>query len=199
MNNRTSANGLVQGDRFADLLFLGPSQEGPSNSPNTFGKKCNIVKRKLWIIFLCLGLSAALLAIAQQAKATLGESVDSVESDRKAFSAVKHATTVRNGYSIHELALDGTFVREYVSPSGIVFGIAWNGMTYPDLTPLLGAYASEYQTAQRQTPRSPGHRHYQMVKADRVVVEKWGHMRNLKGRAYVPALIPPGVSIDEIK
>jgi len=37
------------------------------------------------------------------------------------------------------------------------------------------------------------------VRTDRVVVEKWGNMRNLQGRAYAPALIPPGVSIDEIK
>jgi hypothetical protein len=157
------------------------------------------MKRKLCLIFLCLSLSAALLAIAQQAQATLGESADSVASDQKSLSAVKRATTVRNGYTVHEFALDGTVVREYVSPSGIVFGIAWNGLTYPDLTPLLGSYASEYQAALRQTPRRPGHRRYQMVKTDRIIVEKWGHMRNLKGRAYAPALIPPGVSIDEIK
>ena len=191
--------GSGQGDRFADLLLLGPNQEDPSNSPKTFGEGPNIVRRKLCIIFLCLGLFATLLAIAQQAQAALGESADSVELDRKALSAVKHATTVRNSYSIHEFALDGTVVREYLSPSGIVFAIAWNGLTYPDLTPLLGSYAGEYQAAQRQTPRRSGHRRYQTVKTDRIVVEKLGHMRNLQGRAYAPALIPPGVSIDEIK
>jgi Protein of unknown function (DUF2844) len=161
-------------------------------------KDASIMKRKLYTMFLCLGLSMGVLAIAQQVGATLGESVDSVESDRKALSAVKGATTVRNGYTVQEFALDGTFVREYLSPSGIVFGIAWNGLTYPDLTPLLGSYASEYQEALRQTPRKPGLRRHQTVKTDRIVVQKWGHMRNLQGRAYAPALIPPGVSIDEI-
>jgi hypothetical protein len=159
----------------------------------------SIIKRKLYALFLCLCLSVALLVIARQTKATLGESADSVASDRKALSAVQRAITVRNGYTVHEFALDGTIVREYVSSSGIVFGIAWNGLSYPDLTPLLGSYASEYQAALQQRPRRPGHRRYQMVKTDRIVVEKWGHMRNLQGRAYAPALTPPGVSIDEIK
>jgi len=157
------------------------------------------MERKLYTLFLFLGLSMGVLAIAQQVGATLGEFVDSVESDRKALSGVKRATTVRNGYTVQEFALDGTFVREYLSSSGIVFGIAWNGLTYPDLTPLLGSYAGEYQTALRQTPRKPGLRRDQVVKTDRVVVERWGHMRNLQGRAYAPALIPPGVSLDEIK
>jgi hypothetical protein len=157
------------------------------------------MKIKLYTLFLCLGLSMGVLAIAQHVQATLGESVDSVASDQKALKAVKRATTGRNGYTVQEFALDGTAVREYVSPSGIVFGIAWNGLTHPDLTPLLGSYAGEYQTALRQTPRKPGLSRYQSVKTDRVVVEKWGNMRNLQGRAYAPSLIPPGVSIDEIR
>ena len=168
-------------------------------SPFAFPLTSSIMKRKLYTLFLCLGLSMGVLAIAQQVQATLGESVDSVASDQKALKAVKRATTVRNAYTVHEFALDGTFVREYVSPSGIVFGIAWNGLTYPDLTRLLGSYADEYQTALRQTPRKPGLSRYQAVKTGRIVVEKWGHMRNLQGRAYAPALIPPGVSLDEIK
>ena len=156
------------------------------------------MKRRIYALLL-LGLSLVALVTAQQVQATLGESVDSVAADQSAFSAVKHASTVRNGYSVHEFALDGTVVREYVSSSGIVFGIAWNGLTYPDLTPLLGSYATEYQAALRQTPGRPGLRRHQTVKTDRIVVQKWGHMRNLQGRAYAPDLIPPGVSIDEIK
>jgi hypothetical protein len=162
-------------------------------------KDASIMKRKLYALLLGLGLFVAALGTAQQAQAGLGESADSVASDRKALSAVQRATTAHNGYTVHEFASDATVVREYVSPSGIVFGIAWNGLTYPDLTPLLGSYASEYQAALRQTPRRPGLRRYHTVETDRIVVQKWGHMRNLQGRAYAPALIPPGVSIDEIK
>ncbi len=150
-------------------------------------------------MFLCFVLSMALLAMAKETQAALGESVDSVGADQEALAAVKRATKVRDGYSIHEFTMDGTAVREYVSPSGIVFGIAWNGLVHPDLTRLLGSYAGEYETALEQRPRKRGLQRHEALKTDHIVVEKWGHMRNLQGRVYAPDLIPPGVSIDEIR
>ncbi len=157
------------------------------------------IKRRLYSLALYLGLSLAFLANAQQTQATLGESGDSVAADQKALSAVKCGTTFRPNYTVHEFKSDGTVVREYVSPSGIVFGIAWSGLTHPDLKPLLGSYAGEYEAALNRTPPKPGISRNARVEADRVVVEKWGQMRNLQGRAYAPDLIPPGVSADEIK
>ena len=149
-------------------------------------------------LLLGLSLVLAILSAAQLAQATLGEPADSVAADRKVLSAALGVTTISQGYTIHELKSETRTVREYVSPSGIVFGITWTGLTHPDLTPLLGSYNDDYQKALGQTRRQPGRRHVQ-VKTDSVVVEKWGHMRNLQGRAYAPALIPPGVSLDEIK
>jgi hypothetical protein len=156
------------------------------------------MKKTLSVLFLSVCLSAAALGAAGKAQAALGGSVDSVESDRQILLAVRSGTTVSPAYTIHEMVSDATTVREYVSSAGIVFGIAWNGLVYPDLTPLLGSYADEYQKAMRQAPRQPGRRHAQ-VKTDQVIVEKWGHMRNLQGRAYAPGLVPQGVSVDEIK
>jgi hypothetical protein len=154
--------------------------------------------KKIYTLFLGLGLAATALVAAELARAALGGSADSILSDRKALSAVRSATTVRSGYTVEEAVSESTVVREYISPSGIIFGIGWNGLVHPDLTLLLGSYASEYGEALQRTPRKPGRRYHQ-VKTNRVVVEKWGHMRNLQGRAYAPALVPPGVSIDEIK
>ncbi len=156
------------------------------------------MKRRLDALFPALVLFAAILAAAQPTQATLGEPVDSVTSDQKALSAALGAKTARTGYTVQEVVSDSVRVREYISPSGVVFGIAWNGLIHPDLSPLLGSYAGEYREALRQTPRKPGRRSSK-VKTNRLVVEKWGHMRNLQGRAYAPALIPPGVSVDEIK
>lgn len=155
------------------------------------------MKRRIYDFFLCLCFCAALPV--PLALATLGESVDSVAADQKALSGGKKSILSGNGYTIHQFETGGSCVREYVSPSGIVFGIAWNGPAYPDLKPLLGSYAADYQKALRETPRNRGRRHQSIVKTDRVVVEKWGTMRDLQGRAYAPALIPPGVTIDEIK
>lgn len=156
------------------------------------------MKRKVCGLLAGLGLMGAFLAMVQQAEATLGGPADSVTTDRKALSAVLRATTVQPGYTVQEITSDATNVREYVSPGGIVFAIAWNGIMHPDLTTLLGSYAGEYQQALQNTPRHMGMRRRE-VRGSRVVVEKWGHMRNLQGRAYVPALVPSGVAIDEIK
>jgi hypothetical protein len=156
------------------------------------------MKRRLIALFLSLVILAAAFATVPGVQAALGESADSVDLDRKALSAVRGVTTVRNGYTVHAIESASAVIREYISSSGVVFGIAWNGMLHPDLTQLLGSYTSEYREALQQTPRNPGQRRLQ-VKTDRLVVQKWGHMRNLQGRAYAPALIPPGVSIDEIK
>ena len=69
---------------------------------------------------------------------------------------------------------------------------------HPELSQLLGHYAAEYREALDRTARTHGQRRLQ-VKTDRIIVEKWGHMRNLQGRAYVPELISPGINVDEIK
>ena len=152
--------------------------------------------RFFYMIFL--GLFLTVFATAVQVRATIGESVDSVASDQKALSATRRTAKTSTTYTIHEIRTETLTVREYVSLSGVVFGIAWNGLTHPDLTPLLGSYVSEYQKALIHGRRQPGRRHV-TVKTDGIVVEKWGHMRNLQGRAYAPALIPQGVSVDEIK
>jgi hypothetical protein len=149
-------------------------------------------------LLLCLAFSAVVLFAARSARATLGGSADSVESDRRALSAVRGGTTVHNSFSVEEIHYGATAVREYVSPEGIVFAIAWNGTRHPDLTALLGSYAGSYSEALQKTPRQPGARHLSL-KADGVVVEEWGHVRSLQGRAYAPDLIPPGVALDEIK
>jgi hypothetical protein len=156
------------------------------------------MNRRLYLIFICLALSSGVLIAVQPVRATLGESVISIESDRKALSAVQRGTAIQNGFTVQEIKSGSTTVREYISPSGVVFGVAWNGLIRPDLTQLLGGYSNEYHEAWRRIPHNRGRSHLD-VKTNRVVVQQWGHMRNLRGRAYVPLLIPSGVSVDEIR
>jgi hypothetical protein len=155
------------------------------------------MKRNTGVVLVFLAFLITALA-SGTAFATLGGTADSVESDRAALAAVKRNVTSSDGYTVHEIAYNGTTVREYVSANGIVFAIAWNGNRSPDLTTLLGSYANEYQSALQNTPHRPGVRH-SSIKTDDVVVERWGQVRNLQGRAYAPSLIPTGVTIDEIK
>jgi len=156
------------------------------------------MERQITTLFISLGLTVLSLTAAGPVQAALGEPVDSVASDEAALTTKRVSKTARSGYTVQELRSDSVTLREYVSPAGIIFAIAWNGLIHPDLTQLLGAYADEYRTTLRNVPRELGRRR-QKVETNQVVVETWGQMRNLKGRCYVPALIPSGVSVDEIK
>jgi len=156
------------------------------------------MKTRICSLSLSLVLFLVMFPDGRRVQASLGESAGSIESDSKALSAVKRGVTVHNGYTVQEIYSEADTVREYVSSSGIVFGIAWNGLVYPDMTQLLGSYNGEYQKALKRTMRQKGSRHLR-VKSQNIIVEKWGHMRDLHGRAYAPALMPPGVSVDEIK
>ena len=150
------------------------------------------------IIGTLVSLLAVNTIVARAAFAALGGSADSIEKDRKALAIVRSSTTTAKKYTIVESGSAMTSVREYLSPSGVVFGVAWAGMVHPDLTVLLGVYSDEYSQARARTSR----RHNRgpvRLSTSRIVVEKWGHARRLKGRAYAPALIPSGVSIDEIR
>jgi hypothetical protein len=87
-----------------------------------------------WVIAFML----CTLAAPPRASAILGGDVSSVETDRAHLqSALRVARTEQ--YEMHELASpSGTIVREYVSPEGRVFGVAWQGPWLPDLRQLLG-------------------------------------------------------------
>ncbi len=144
--------------------------------------------------------AAALVAAlaTPPARAALGEAGASIAADGRALSAVARGTTDRGAFSVHELVRGGTTIREFVSPQDVVFAVAWSGLADPDLGPLLGSYASDYQRAARSAPRVKGKR-ASRVAGDSVVVERWGHMRDRHGRAWVPDLVPQGVNFDEIR
>ena len=129
--------------------------------------------------------------------ATLGEPLSSLDSNRAVLKAVHKSTVIIGVYAIHEDISESGRIRQYVSSNGIVFAVAWNGVSHPDLANLLGSYYDDYNQVQRNMPRRPGNRHA-LLRGNRVVVEKWGHMRNLQGRAYAPTLLPIGVTTDEI-
>ena len=159
------------------------------------------MKRKrtgLLAIMLAFAFSVAFLAAARDALAVLGGPVDSVNKDMAALKATRSQVTTLPGYSVHEIASGALTLREYVSSDGIVFGIAWDGLLSPKLSYLLGAYYSQYREARRQVPPSHGKKSMR-VKANDVVVEKWGHMRSMHGRAYAPLLLPAGVSPDIVR
>ncbi|MBF0568706.1 MAG: DUF2844 domain-containing protein [Nitrospirae bacterium] len=152
-------------------------------------------------LFIVFAILAVVLLPSPLVNAAIGGSIDSVESDRKALSAPNSSVPqmVFDGYTVAEINSGASAIREYISPDGVVFAVVWNGPVHPDLTPLLGYYNDEYVNALRQTPRMHGKRHSRVKTPSGLVVERWGHMRSVRGRAYVPELIPSGAGVDDIK
>jgi hypothetical protein len=155
------------------------------------------MKKISFSFLLCIYLATAMLITPKPARAALGESADSIATDRHILKAVKGTTTSYGSYSVHELKSGPISVREYVTSSGVVFAIAWNGLTHPDLAPLLGSFVKEYTEGLRNAPHERGRRSGR-VATNHLVVEKWGHLRSLHGRAYLKALMPPEVTVNEI-
>jgi len=120
-----------------------------------------------------------------------------VARDRDALAMARQPASARGSVTVHELRSSTVAVREFVSPSGTVFAVAWSGLTRPDLGPLLGSYYDEYRTAASRGP--PTGRRPRRVETARMVVETWGHARGLHGRAYLPALVPAGATLDDVK
>jgi hypothetical protein len=137
-----------------------------------------------------------LMAATAPAFAALGGDAASVDADRVRMKAT-HRMITGSTYSVQEIQTPaGTTIREYVSPGGKVFGVVWQGPQMPDLRQLFGDYFGTYQDAAKAKRTSRGA--LRVVQPD-IVVHSGGHMRAFFGRAYVPQLVPTGVSIDDIK
>jgi hypothetical protein len=130
------------------------------------------------------------------AYAVLGGPADSVTADQARMGG-HLASSKGPNFTVEQVSTSsGTVVNEYVSPAGTVFAVSWRGPRPPDLSQLLGSYFAEYQAAAAQV--RPQRRPLK-VTTGTVVVEAAGHMRDLRGRAYVPSLIPAGVTADDIQ
>jgi len=156
--------------------------------------------RNLFLTFSSLILAASVLNLSAPpiCQAGLGEPAASIVKDEKALAVKKKSVQNFSAYTVHEIKNNTLTIRQYVTPSNVVFAIAWSGLMQPDLDELLGAYAPEYKKTTRQLKRQPGRRYFKAATGN-VVVEKWGHLRKMQGRAYLPALIPDGVAVDEIR
>ena len=142
-------------------------------------------------------LMLALLTASMPSQATLGQDVDSAETDRARLHA-RRAVRAAAGHTVHEIQLpSGTVVREFVSPAGKVFAVTWQGPTLPDLQQILGEDNFQTFIGSPIAQRSP--RRLRLVQHDRLVVESAGGPRAFSGRAYVPALVPAGTRMADLQ
>jgi hypothetical protein len=146
--------------------------------------------------FLRAALLAA-LALPLACHAALGDKVSSVQSDQKKMRAASRQVQDRAQFKVHEMQGEaGTVVREYESPDGVIFAVAWEGPVKPDLKQLFGKYFDQYRNADRSA--HTGHRQSTVRQPD-LVVRSSGHMRAFAGLAYLPQQLPAGVNVDDLQ
>jgi hypothetical protein len=131
--------------------------------------------------------------------AALGNNDGSVQKDKKYFNG---AVTLDN-FSTHRVyrivTTNGCVVREFVSPSGTVFGVAWQGPYIPDLRQLLGSHYHTYIDALKAERMKYRGRRPLNINKNGLIVQMSGHMRAYRGRAYLTALLPQGIDITTIR
>jgi hypothetical protein len=127
--------------------------------------------------------------------AVLGQPVASVHSDQQRMRG-EIRSVIHTGYSVQQITTpDGGVVKEYVTPTGMVFAVSWQTRTMPNLQQLFGSYFSQFQQVSEAKSRR---RRGVVVRTNQLVVESGGHMRSFHGRAYIPTLLPPNVPLSAI-
>jgi hypothetical protein len=150
--------------------------------------------RHSFSITQCLA-ALLMMALPMSCSAALGENESTIAAEQAQMNATRRVTRT-DTHAVHEMQTPaGHVIREYVSPTGTVFGIAWQGPSKPDLKQLLGSHFNELQPAQRTAIR----RGPAVINQPGLVLEMSGHMRAFAGRAYLPQLLPAGVQAEAIR
>ena len=146
-------------------------------------------------------LACGLALASPLAGATLGEPAWSIETDRARVQGerrVVQAATTR--VQVHVITqADGSTIKEFVTPGGIVFAVAWSTRLKPRLDTLLGAQAPRYAAAASAAMATPGVRHGVTLASDDLVVQASAHLNAHAGLAYLRSLVPEGVHIDDLR
>jgi hypothetical protein len=146
------------------------------------------------LLILVLNLSSALPAWA-----SLGGDAVSIQADQIHMQGTRTANAAQS-YTVHEIqAASGTVVREYLSPEGKVFAVAWHGPWMPDLRQLLGSYFEQYRAAVQSPSGARVARKPVTIDQPGLAVQIGGHIRAFSGRAYLPELLPTGVRAEDIQ
>jgi hypothetical protein len=138
------------------------------------------------LLFTCAGVSRAALGGSPERFDAVGATVVSSSSAASA-NYVTRDTTLSTG----------THIREYVSNSGIVFAVVWDGPVLPDLKALLGEHFDTMVAESARMPRAG--RSHLATDDPEVVIHSGGHMRAFEGNAWIPAAFPAGFTADDVR
>lgn len=137
---------------------------------------------------------AVAMALPIASYAALGAAPGAGSSSVKSLRATQPGAA---SYSVHEsLTADGVTVREYVLSSNVVFAVTWQGPVRPDMSALLGSYFPNFVAAGEARPHGTG----PMIEHNGdLVIQSAGRPGRFFGKAYLPRLVPAGVSADDLQ
>jgi hypothetical protein len=145
-------------------------------------------------------MAFVVLAFPLRASASLGGDASSVQVDQAQMQGAVMRVMTADTYTVQEMrAATGTMVREFVSSSGKVFAVAWQGPTIPNMRQVLGTYFDEYAQAALAAQKGRVRHGPVLIQQSDLVVEVSGHPRAFSGRAYVPQMMPLGVQADVVR
>ena len=145
------------------------------------------------------GVALLAFGLCLPAFAALGGDLTSVQADQAQLKA-SLKTTAGPAYTLHEIKTPaGTIVHEFVSSDGRVFGVAWRGPAMPPMQQILGTYFQQFSAGVQAHHAAHVGRSPLNIQQPGLVVQSTGHPRGFFGRAYVPGMLPAGVTPDQIR
>jgi len=163
----------------------------------TISKLHEVGRGSEWVKWTSIALVA--FGLCLPAFAALGGDLSSVQADQAHMKASLKTTTAQ-AYTLHEIKTPmGTVVHEYASTNGTIFAIAWHGPAMPPMQQILGTYFQQYSAGVQAHHAAYVGRSPLNIKEAGLVVQSSGHPRGYFGRAYVPGMLPPGVTPDQLR
>jgi hypothetical protein len=148
---------------------------------------------------LVMAAALTVAVSATRAWGSLGGDAASIQADQTHMQG-RRTMKAAESCTVHEIqGASGTVVREFVSPEGKVFAIAWHGPWMPDMRQLLGSYFDQYAQANQAQKGARMRRGPILINQPGLVVQIGGHPRAFAGKAYVPEMLPSGVGAENIQ
>ena len=145
------------------------------------------------------GIALMSFGLCLPALAALGGDLSSVQTDQAHMKA-SLKTTTGQAYTLHEIKTQmGTIVHEFASADGRVFAVAWHGPSMPPMEQILGTYFQQFSAGVQAHHAAHVGRSPLNIQDPGLVVQSTGHARAYFGRAYVPGMLPPGITPDQIR
>jgi hypothetical protein len=158
------------------------------------------ITRRIFNMGLAVAAVVSLLLLPTPAAASLGGDASTVDRDRVQIRGSLLRIMRADTHVMHEmLTPSGVVVREYLSPTGMVFAVSWQGAWTPDLQQVLGTYYGRYMQRAQEIQRARRSRGPVSVQDDDFVIQVSGHQRSFSGVAYLPGRMPAGFNFQSVR